>query len=126
MQNADFSIAQMTKIHSFGIDIAIDDFGTGYSCMAYLKLFPVQTLKLDRSFVRDMDNNESDESICIAIISLAHSLGMKVVAEGVETQNQKEFLISSGCDILQGYYYSRPLPANEFKEYIKQFSFENA
>jgi len=124
MHNADFSISQMAKIHANGIDIAIDDFGTGYSCMAYLKSFPVQTLKLDRSFVRDMDNNESDESICIAIISLAHSLGMKVVAEGIETQKQQEFLISSGCDILQGYYYSRPLPAEEASAFMKQFSLD--
>lgn len=113
MANAEQAIELMKQIRAVGVELAIDDFGTGYSSLAYLKLFPIQTLKLDRTFVRDIEEDENDAAICKATIALAHNMGMKVVAEGVETQAQKEFLTSHHCDILQGYLFSRPVPADE-------------
>lgn len=113
MANAEQAIELMKQIRAVGVELAIDDFGTGYSSLAYLKLFPIQTLKLDRTFVRDIEEDENDAAICKATIALAHNMGMKVVAEGVETEAQKEFLTSHHCDILQGYLFSRPVPAGE-------------
>ena len=119
MANAEHAIQQMNAIRTVGAGLAIDDFGTGYSSLSYLKLFPIQTLKLDRTFVRDIETDENDAAICIATISLAHNLGMKVVAEGVETEAQQAFLSSHQCDTLQGYLFSRPAPAAEITEYLK-------
>jgi diguanylate cyclase (GGDEF)-like protein/PAS domain S-box-containing protein len=119
MANAEQAIEQMHAIRATGVELAIDDFGTGYSSLAYLKLFPIQTLKLDRTFVRDIEVDENDAAICMATIALAHTLGLKVVAEGVETEAQRAFLASYDCDSLQGYLFSRPLPAAEITEYLK-------
>ena len=119
MANAEQAIDQMHAIRATGVELAIDDFGTGYSSLAYLKLFPIQTLKLDRTFVRDIEEDENDAAICMATIALAHTLGLTVVAEGVETEAQRDFLASYDCDSLQGYLYSRPLPAAEITEYLK-------
>ncbi len=109
MENPDQAIQQLHRLRGAGLELAIDDFGTGYSSLAYLKQLPIQTLKLDRTFVGDIDRDENDAAISAATVALAHNLGLSVVAEGVETPAQLEFLVAHGCDYLQGYLFSRPL-----------------
>lgn len=109
------TIGILKRIKEMGISLAIDDFGTGYSSLAYLKLLPIDTLKLDRSFVQDIDAGGDDAVICSATIALAHALGLAVVAEGVENAAQEDYLLRLGCDQLQGYRFSKPLPAAELE-----------
>jgi EAL domain-containing protein (putative c-di-GMP-specific phosphodiesterase class I) len=111
---------QLTALRALGISIAIDDFGTGYSSLSYLKRLPIDTLKLDRSFVGDIEHDESDAEICSATVALAHNLGLKIVAEGVETAAQHEFLVKLDYDYLQGYFYSKPLPAGEIFRLVSE------
>ena len=99
--------------------MSIDDFGTGYSSLAYLKLFPISTLKIDRAFVKDIETDPNDAAICDITVLLAHKLGMKVVAEGVETEGQLKFLNSIGCEKIQGYLISKPLPAEQAENFIR-------
>lgn len=110
MQDPQWCIEQLRQLRGLGISLAIDDFGTGYSSLAYLKQLPIHVLKLDRSFVRDIEENQTGAMISAATISLAHNLGLKVVAEGVETEAQQEYLAARQCDYLQGYRFSKPLP----------------
>ena len=112
----------LNELKSLGIRLAIDDFGTGYSSMAYLKDFPVDHLKIDQVFVSHLENESSNMAILRAIIALGHSLGMNVIAEGVETAFQRDFLSGIGCDKLQGYHISRPLPLHEFKKFMREYS----
>ena len=113
METAEVTVAMLMRLKDLGLALAVDDFGTGYSSLAYLKRFPIDRLKIDRSFVADLENDASDAAIASAVIALAHSLGLQVVAEGVETQGQSDFLRQQGCDSVQGYFYSRPVPESE-------------
>jgi EAL domain-containing protein (putative c-di-GMP-specific phosphodiesterase class I) len=118
MHNPERAIGQMMGLRKLGVELAIDDFGTGYSSLAYLKLLPIQTIKLDRAFVRDIESDENDDAISAATLALAHNLGLRVVAEGVETEMQREFLAAHQCDLLQGYLFSKPLPAAEATAFL--------
>lgn len=113
MQNAQAASMTLATLKALGVRIAIDDFGTGYSSLSYLKRFPIDSLKIDRSFVTELPDNQDDASIAQAVITMAHALRLKVVAEGVENEAQLAFLAANGCDEMQGYYFSRPLPAAE-------------
>lgn len=115
MHNAEDSIGIMRQLKSIGIALALDDFGTGYSSLAYLKRFPIDKLKIDRTFVRDIPDDANDLAIVSAIIAMAHALGLKVQAEGVETEAQMEFLRDCGCEYAQGYLFGRALPGDDFE-----------
>ena len=118
MEDPQRAIAQLEALRTMGVELAIDDFGTGYSSLAYLKLLPIQTLKLDRSFVKDIETDENDATISLATLALAHSLGLKVVAEGVETEAQRSFLADHRCDILQGFLVSKPLTPDDVPAFL--------
>ncbi len=118
MSDPEAAIGVLTKIADLGVTIAVDDFGTGYSSFGYLKRLPIHLLKIDRSFITDIDRSHEDEQIVTAIIQVALALKLSVVAEGVESQQHAEILRRLGCQFAQGYYYSRPLPANEFKALV--------
>ncbi len=118
MQNAEFTITILSQLQSMGIKVAIDDFGTGYSSLSYLKHFPVNTIKIDRCFIQDVITDRHDAAIALAIIDLAHSLSLQVIAEGVETVEQIQFLKEHGCDQIQGYFFSPPLPTTEFEKML--------
>lgn len=120
MDNPETAIAIMNRLHERGIRMSIDDFGTGYSSLSYLKKFKVSKLKIDQSFVSDISNDPDDKAIVKAIINLARSLGLKTIAEGVETVSQLDFLRLQGCDEVQGYFFSQPLPADAFEQYLRQ------
>ena len=111
MEDPERAIGQLRALRDSGVELAIDDFGTGYSSLAYLKLLPIHTLKLDRAFVRDIETDENDAAISAATLALAHNLGLRVVAEGVETEAQRDFLSNHGCNLLQGYLFGKPEPA---------------
>jgi diguanylate cyclase (GGDEF)-like protein len=119
MAHGECAVAALEKLKSIGVRIAIDDFGTGYSSLAYLKRFPIDILKVDRSFIRDIPANSGDKKITRAIIAMAHGLKLKVVAEGVETADQLKFLRAHRCDAVQGYFLYRPLPEEEMTEVLK-------
>lgn len=118
MQQSELPTNMLRRLRDMGVQLAMDDFGTGYSSMSYMKRFRLNTLKIDKSFIEDLPNDESDCGITRAIIALAHNLGMRVVAEGVETVAQRDFLRAEGCDSLQGYRVSRPVPPKEFERFL--------
>ncbi len=118
MDNVDQAIKTMQALHNAGFQLAMDDFGTGYSSLSYLKRFPIQKVKIDRSFISDLESDDS-KSITTAIIQMSHSLGLNVLAEGVETKEQLQYLQHEKCDYVQGYYTGRPMPAGDF---MKMFS----
>ena len=120
MSDPEQSIAILESLSSMGVLVSVDDFGTGYSSMSYLRRFPIDKLKIDRVFIDDIVSRPEDASIVRAIVSLAHSLRLKVVAEGVETPAQLDFLKMTGCDEYQGYHFSRPLPAADFERLIRE------
>lgn len=119
MVNAESTIEQMKRVAQLGVGIAVDDFGTGYSSLSYLKRLPIQRLKIDRSFVRGLGGDPDDEAICASVILLASSLGLDTVAEGVETEPQRDWLAEHGCGELQGYLLGRPAPFDEVLAMIK-------
>jgi EAL domain-containing protein (putative c-di-GMP-specific phosphodiesterase class I) len=113
MKNPEHAVAMLQEIRDLGVGLAIDDFGTGYSSLSYLKRFPLSTVKIDRSFVNDLSHDSDAQALTHGIITLAHGLRMKVVAEGVETEAQLAQLHRRGCDEIQGYWLCKPLPAEE-------------
>ena len=119
MSNAEGAIETLATLHQEGIHFSIDDFGTGYSSLSYLKRFPISSLKIDQSFVRDLSSNNEDEAIVAAIIALGHSLGLKVIAEGVETMAQLAQLRKKGCNEMQGFLFSRPVPAADMTQLLQ-------
>jgi len=114
------AVAVMDSLHERGVRMSIDDFGTGYSSLSYLKKFKIYKLKIDQSFVRDIATDADDRAIVNAIIQMAHSLGLKTIAEGVETPAQREFLRQQGCDEVQGYFFSKPLAADRIPDYVSK------
>ncbi len=118
MSNAEETISVLRNLKALGIQISIDDFGTGYSSLAYLKRFPIDKLKIDIAFVREVTSNPDDAAIVLAIISMAHSMKLQVIAEGVEKDAQLAYLRRHGCDEMQGYYFSRPVPQEEFEQML--------
>jgi EAL domain-containing protein (putative c-di-GMP-specific phosphodiesterase class I) len=119
MRDVSRAIKVLDAIQSRGIRIAIDDFGTGYSSMSLMKQFPIDTIKIDRSFVRDLPDDTEDRAIAQAIISMGRALGMTIVAEGVETVDQETFLRAHGCDEMQGFLFSRPLPPDQLADLLR-------
>jgi diguanylate cyclase (GGDEF)-like protein len=120
MQNPELTLSILNELSDMGIVLAIDDFGTGYSSLAYLKHLPIQRLKLDRSFVKDIETDVNDAAICSATIALGQNLGLELVAEGVENQAQCDFLAQIGCEVMQGFLYSRPVPVAEVVAYVRE------
>jgi len=106
-------------VRELGVHVAIDDFGTGYSSLAYLKHFPIEALKIDRSFVADLGRDSNDAAICAAIIAMGRQLGLKIVAEGVETKEQLQFLATHGCTLAQGFYIAKPVEAPEMAKLLR-------
>lgn len=124
MENVEESIKTMQKLKDLGLSISIDDFGTGYSSLDYITKFPIDTLKIDKSFVSDMEENPAHDSIVKATIALAHALKLKFVAEGIETKGQLDRLVELGCDEAQGYFFSEPLPADRFLQWACNYQCE--
>jgi len=124
MSNPDNVMILLNKIKDLKCKISIDDFGTGYSSLQYLKKFPIDKLKIDQSFVKDIICDEDDEAIVKAVILIAKSMKLDVIAEGVEENHQKDMLINNGCDMAQGYLFSKPLPLKEFKDFVKKYNRE--
>jgi EAL domain-containing protein (putative c-di-GMP-specific phosphodiesterase class I) len=119
MDDVSHAAASILRLREQGVRVAIDDFGTGYSSLAYLKRFAISSLKIDRAFVRDLCDNHDDAAIVSAVLAMAQRLQLQVVAEGVETQGQLEFLRSEGCDQMQGYLLSRPMPGSQLPGWLE-------
>jgi EAL domain-containing protein (putative c-di-GMP-specific phosphodiesterase class I) len=122
MKHAESTAAILRSLRAKGVRVAVDDFGTGYSSLSYLRKFKIDALKIDQSFVGQITNTNDDATIVVAVISMARSLNLKVIAEGVETLEQLLFLRAHECDMAQGYYFSRPLPPEEFVALLRSQS----
>jgi len=120
IENIDQAIEILKRLRQAGVRISIDDFGTGLASLSYLKRLPIDQLKIDISFIRDVLNDPSDTQIVKAIINLGHSLDLEVVAEGVELAAQRDFLVANGCDLLQGFYFLQPVDAPGFADYLQK------
>jgi EAL domain-containing protein (putative c-di-GMP-specific phosphodiesterase class I) len=118
------TIEVLRRLRALGIHLSVDDLGTGYSSLSYLKQLPVNEVKLDKSFLLNMPDDKADEAIVEAVITLAHRLGMRVVAEGIETERTFERLGEMGCDIGQGYWISRPIPADDVVTWVRRWPLE--
>lgn len=121
MDDINHTIETLQKLHALGVELAIDDFGTGYSSLSYLRQFPIDRLKIDQSFIRNALNNSDDAAIARTIVNLGHSLNLKVIAEGVETKEHEQFLLSQKCDEVQGFRYSKPIPVDDFVKFMKSY-----
>jgi diguanylate cyclase (GGDEF)-like protein len=122
MEDNELIAEQLLNFRDVGIQVAIDDFGTGYSSLSYLNKFDIDYLKIDQSFIRNLSSDSNEMALSEAIIVMAHKLGLKVIAEGVETEHQRDLLASAGCDYVQGYLFSKPLPVDEFKALLNSES----
>lgn len=122
MENMQTAIDILNQLHKLGVELAVDDFGTGYSSLSYLRQFPIDRLKIDQSFIRNALVNNDDRMIAKTIITLGHSLNLKVIAEGVETVDHEDFLREEGCDEVQGFKYTKPLPQDQFREYVINYN----
>ena len=120
MHEPDQAIQMFSRLKALGVSLSIDDFGTGYSSLSYLKRLPIDRLKIDRSFIQDLTTHQDSYGIVNAILALARQLNLQVVAEGVETMEQREILTQLGCEELQGFFFSRPRAANELGQYLKR------
>ncbi|MGB0734050.1 MAG: EAL domain-containing protein, partial [Pontibacterium sp.] len=120
IRQTELIVPKIEKMKAMGVGFSMDDFGTGYSSFSYLKALPVDRLKIDKSFVQDLDSNRGDKSIILAILALCKGLELDVVAEGVDSQAQKDFLIEHGCTTIQGYLYSKPLDADETQQFLQE------
>src|SRR3990167_11243102 len=118
LHNAEQAIDTLHRLKALGVRIALDDFGTGFSSLSYLKRLPIDKIKIDRSFVQEIATDHNDAAITQGIISMAHHLRLTVVAEGVETESQMEFLKGSRCDVFQGYYFAKPMPFVELEAFL--------
>jgi EAL domain-containing protein (putative c-di-GMP-specific phosphodiesterase class I) len=118
LSDLDETAARMNQLRELGIQFALDDFGTGYSSLSYLKRLPFAQLKIDQSFVRDMAQDQGSKAIVLAVLSLSHALGLEVIAEGVETSVQREFLFEHGCELYQGYLFGKPVPIEAWDELL--------
>jgi len=122
VQDVEKTLSTFSALKARGVRIAVDDFGTGYSSLSYLKRFPLNRLKIDQSFVRDLTTNRDDQAIASAIINLGHSLGLVIIAEGVETEAQLQILRSLGCNEAQGYFFAKPMCAEDMAQYLRSAS----
>ncbi len=122
MQKTEVTIDILNELKAMGIQFAIDDFGTGYSSLAYLKKFPIDRIKIDRSFIQDMTSSPDSVAIVAAIIAMAKTLHLSVIAEGVETESQQAMIVEQGCPHIQGFLYSKPLPSDQATAFLKQYS----
>lgn len=113
-------IETLARLKKLGVKLSVDDFGTGYSSLGYLKRLPFDRIKIDQSFVRDLPHNEDDVAITRAIIGIAESLRKEVIAEGVEQEEQRRFLLAEGCELMQGYHFGRPMPADAMTELLRR------
>ena len=122
MKNMEETIDRLQELKNIGITLSIDDFGTGYSSLAYLKRFPLDMLKIDRSFIRNLETDPGNRVIVKTIIDLGHNLNLKLIAEGVENAEQQEALRELKCEYVQGFFFQKPLPAEDFKNYVISLS----
>jgi EAL domain-containing protein (putative c-di-GMP-specific phosphodiesterase class I) len=120
LENIEETIGVMNRLNVIGVMFSLDDFGTGYSSLQYLKRLPLNQLKIDQSFVRDIAIDSSDKAIVSTIIAMAQSLGLNVIAEGVETEDQRQFLLDIGCTQYQGYLFGKPMPIEQFEALLHQ------
>ena len=126
MQKEGDNIGTLDRLRALGVRIAIDDFGTGYSSLSYLKAFPITTLKIDRSFVRDITSQNNDAAITRAIVAMANSLNLNIIVEGVETEEQLAFLVGLGCYKMQGFHFSKPIPEEQLLIWLRSGGFVEA
>jgi EAL domain-containing protein (putative c-di-GMP-specific phosphodiesterase class I) len=124
MRDLQKSVARMRELEAMGVALSIDDFGTGYSSLSSLKTFPISRLKIDKSFVRELADNPDDQAIAMAVISLGHKLNLRVIAEGVETEQQRDFLRENECDEMQGYLFSKPVAADAIVDMLEAYALE--